>query len=394
MGEKIALGFCNNVDYEIDWNREVIEELVVHYRIRADELNACGAIESERDLLLSILGFIRTGEGGERFISDSAIIEAFAARFEKAVTLGGTSVRAAIAMSKLGYTSALHLITENDHVRRLIPADSPYVCSNAQDSLYPHLIVQFGAGDRVCAGEIDILARQPNRLIYHCNADRIALRISADFADLIEDAQVLLVSGFNAMQDEHLLIKRLETVIQILKRLPDDATVYLEDGGYFDPSFRQLIYQELGRRISVYSMNEDELQDHLGHSLALDDVAQIRATVTELQRRIPARAIVVHTQHWALACGDDSRSYEAALKAGVTMATTRFRYGDDFTLEHYREIESAAPGDQFASFAESINSAGGDNFCCVPVAEVDQQNATTIGLGDAFVGGFLPALLE
>ena len=75
-------------------------------------------------------------------------------------------------MRKLGYTSALHLITQNDHVRRLIPGDSPYVCSNAADSAHPHLIVQFDRGDRLRAGDIDISARQPNRLIYHCNADR------------------------------------------------------------------------------------------------------------------------------------------------------------------------------------------------------------------------------
>ena len=231
MSERIALGFCNNVDYEIVWNGEVVEELLLHYGIRADELSKGGAIESERDLLLSILGFMSTGEGGEQFVSDSAIIERFAARFEKKVTLGGTSVRAAIAMRKLGYASALHLITQNDQVRRLIPADSPYVCSNAQDSLYPHLIVQFERGDRVGAGDIDMRARQPNRLIYHCNADRIAMRIDPDFADLIEDAQVLLVSGFNAMQNERLLIERLETVLKLLERLPANATVYLEDGG-------------------------------------------------------------------------------------------------------------------------------------------------------------------
>ncbi len=392
--EKIALGFCNNIDYEIVWSREVVEALVLHYRIRADEISKGGAIECERDLLLSILGFMSRGEGGERFVSDSAIIERFAMRFRKKVTLGGTSVRAAIAMRKLGYTSALHLITQNDQVRKLIPADSPYVCSNARDSLYPHLIVQFEMGERVHAGDIDIRARQPNRLIYHCNADRIAMRINPDFADLIGDAQVLLVSGFNAMQDERLLIKRLETVSKLLERLPADARVFLEDGGYFDSSFRQLIYRVLGPRISVYSMNEDELQDHLGRSVALGDDAEVRAAVSELQWRIPARALVVHTQYWALACGVGARRYEAALKAGVTMATTRFRYGDDFTLEQYGEIESAAPGDQFASFAESINSVGGDNLFCVPVAAVDQRHATTIGLGDAFVGGFLPALLE
>ncbi len=394
MSERIALGFCNNVDYEIVWNREVVEELVLCYGIRADELRIRGAVESERDLLVSILGFISTGEGGEQFVSDSAIIEGFAARFEKAVTLGGTSARAAIAMRKLGYTSALHLITLNDHARRLVPADSPYVCSNAKDSMYPHLIVQFGAGDRVRADEIDILARQPNRLIYHCNADRIAMRIDPDFADLIEEAQVLLVSGFNAMQDKRLLSERLESVVRLIERLPDGASVYFEDGGYFDPSFRRLIYRALSPRLSVYSMNEDELQDHLGRPLALGDAAEVRAAVTELQRRIPARAIVVHTRHWALACGEGARHYATALKAGVTMATTRFRFGDDFTLEQYREIENAAPRDQFAAFAKAINSAGADNLFCVPVAEVDQQNATTIGLGDAFVGGFLPALLD
>jgi ADP-dependent phosphofructokinase/glucokinase len=394
MGERIALGFCNNVDYEIVWNAEVVAELVGHYRIRADELNAFGAIDCERDLLLSILDFMRTGEGGERFVGDSAIIEGFGARFEKAVTLGGTSVRAAIAMRKLGYTSALHLITLNDQVRRLIPADSPYVCSNAEDSLYPHLIVQFGAGDRVRAGEIDILARQPNRLIYHCNADRIAMRINEEFSDLIGDARVLLVSGFNAMQDKRLLSERLASVIKLLERLPHGASVYLEDGGYFDPSYRRLIYRTLGTRISIYSMNEDELQDHLGRPVALDDAAEVCAAVSALKRRMSAGAVVVHTQHWALACGDGVRRYKTALKAGVALATTRFRHGDGFTLAQYREIENAAPSEQNASFAEAINFNGGGKCICVPVAAVDQHNATTIGLGDAFVGGFLPALLD
>ena len=86
--------------------------------------------------------------------------------------------------------------------------------------------------------------------------------------------------------------------------------------------------------------------------------------------------------------------YAEALRAGVTLATTRFRYGDDFSFADYREIESRPPSDDDAEFANVINSAAGGNLCCVPVAEVEQANATTIGLGDAFVGGFLPALLS
>lgn len=394
MSEKIALGFCNNVDYEIEWNSAVLEDLVIHYRIRPDELHTRSQIQSERDLLVSILGFMQRAEGGERFVSDSALIERFAARFEKKITLGGTSVRAAIAMRKLGYTSALHLITQNEDVRRLIPADSPYVCSNSRDSVYPHLIVQYGAGDRICAGEIDIRARRPNRLIFHCNADRIAMRLAPEFADLVAEAEVMLISGFNAMQDQQLLEERLATVSRMLARLPDGAMVFLEDGGYFDPGFRQVVYRTLGTRVSVYSMNEDELQEHLKRRIELSDAGHVRTALDELHRNIPAAAIVLHTAKWALAHGDCASAFAGALKAGVTMATTRFRYGDGFTIANYREIKNRAPSDENANFAQAINAMGGGDLYCVPVAQVEQTKATTIGLGDAFVGGFLPALLS
>lgn len=394
MSESIALGFCNNVDYEIVWNAEVLEDLVSRYQIRAEELDTQVAIRTERDLVISILGFMRTSQGGERFVGGAAILERFAARFPKTVTLGGTSVRAAIAMRKLGYRSALHLITQNDHVRRLIPQDSRYVCSNEGDSFYPHLIVQFGADDRVKAGDIDIRARQPNRLIYHCNADRIAMRIAPEFADLVHDVKILLVSGFNAMQSRALLLERLETVQQLLGRLPTDAIVFLEDGGFHDPTYRSLIYGTLGSRIDVYSMNEDELQSHLERKVDLGDIKQVRRALKDLHQVIPSAVIVLHTRHWALAHGKGAGRFAAALGAGVTMATTRFRYGDDFTRADYDAISSLAPNPVGAEFARAFNSESDHSAVCVPVADVEQEKATTIGLGDAFVGGFLPALLS
>ncbi len=394
MSERIALGFCNNVDYEIVWDAQVLQELVSRYRIGTDEPDTQLEIRSERDLVVSMLGFMRTAQGGERFVAASDLLERFAARFDKRVTLGGTSARAAIAMRKLGYRSALHLITQNDHVRRLIPTDSPYVCSNDGDSLYPHLIVQFGAGDRVRAGDIDIRARRANRLIYHCNADRIAMRIAPDFADLIGAASVLLVSGFNAMQSKPLLLERLREVRRLLARLPKDAIVYLEDGGYYDPSCRQLLYGQLGGRPDIYSMNEDELQSHLRRKIVLSNIGQVRRALRDLRQVIPAETIVLHTRHWALAHGKGAHRYADALRAGVTMATTRFRYGDDFTRANYIEVAGRSPNAAGAEFADAFNAVSGDGAVCVPVADVSQANATTIGLGDAFVGGFLPALLD
>ena len=393
MSAEIALGFGNSVDYEIDWNAEVFEDLIDCYGIRNDELNTSSAIHSERDLVVSILGFMNSADGGERYVSDIEVIGRFAAQFEKKITLGGTSVRAAVAMRKLGHTSALHLITQNDHVRRLIPPDCPYVCSNPRDSSYPHLIVQFDNDARVRAGDIDIRASRPNRLIYHSNTDNISMRLNEDFADLIAGAKVLLISGFNAMQSKPLLADRLTTLMRMIDRLPDDATIFYEDGGYFDRGCSKLVFGTLGRRLDVCSLNEDELQIHLNRKVALCDVGEIRKAVTDLHRLIPASTLVVHTQNWAVAHGAGASRYAAALRAGVTIATTRFRYGDDFTLENYREIDGCAPHAQNERFAEAINSTADGNMVCLPVAAVEQTNATTVGLGDAFVGGFLPSLL-
>jgi ADP-dependent phosphofructokinase/glucokinase len=393
MKEKIALGLGDNIDYEIVWNSKVIEDLVVRYGIRDDELSVTREINSERDLVISILSFLQSGSGGERHVASSAIVEQFAQHFAVKITLGGTSVRAAIAMRKLGYTSALHLVTINDHVRRRIPQDSPYVCSNIKDSSYPHLIVQFGKDTCVHAGDIDICADRANRIIYHDDDDNVIMQLNEDFADLITAARVFLISGFNAMRSEELLADRLASLVRVMAKLPQDALVYYEDAGFYNPSFHQLIHSTLANCISVFGLNEDELQGHAGRKLDLLNAQQVAEALEDLQKRIPVPIVVVHSMYWALAYGEAAPCFAKALKGGVTMATTRFCYGDDFTVENYAQTESLPPTREGAVFAGAIKKLLADRVCCVPVAHVDQSNATTIGLGDAFVGGFLPALL-
>lgn len=394
MKEKIVLGFGNNIDYEIVWNSRVIENLIIQYDIHNDELDINRVVNCERDLVISILGFLKVGSGGERFVASSAIIEHFSQNFEKKITLGGTAIRAAITMRKFGYTSALHLVTINDHVRNLIPQDSPYVCSNAKDSSYPHLIVQFAKDTCVKASDIDICTNQANRLIYHSDDDNIIMNLNEDFSNLITDAKILLISGFNAMQSEALLTNRLESLLRIMEKLPKDALVYYEDAGFYEPGFSPLIYRTLARNINIFGLNEDELQAYLNRRLDLLDVFQIKEALVDLQKLIPVPVIVVHSRYWALAYGENAMSFSKALKGGITMATTRFRYGDDFTVENYKKIERISPNKEGATFADALKKLLGNKISCVPVADVEQSNATTVGLGDAFVGGFLPALLN
>ena len=393
MSEKIALGLGDNTDYEIIWNSQVLEDLIVRHSIRAAELAIDKPIASERDLVVAILGFLQAGTGGERHVAASAIVEEFAQYFAMKITLGGTSVRAAIAMRKLGYTSALHLVTINEHVRRLIPQDSPYVCSNTVDSSFPHLIVQFDKGTRVRAGDIDICAPRANRIILHDDTDNVIMRLNEEFGDLVTEAKVFLISGFNAMRDEQLLVDRLASVKRMLARLPEDAHVFFEDAGYYNPNFHKLAVNTLAQRITIFSLNEDELQGHLGRTVDMLDAAAVKAALADLHQLIPVPVIVVHSMYWALAYGDTAPSMAHALKGGVTMATTRFRYGDDFTVENYRKLENLPPNPEGAQFAAAIGGFLGRKVCVVPVAQVDQSNGTTIGLGDAFVGGFLPALI-
>jgi len=94
MGEHIVLGLGNNTDYEIVWNSQVFEQLIIEYGITASELCTNKLISSIRDLVVSILGFLKSETGGERFVTSPQIILDFASLFQNRITLGGTPVRA------------------------------------------------------------------------------------------------------------------------------------------------------------------------------------------------------------------------------------------------------------------------------------------------------------
>ena len=68
MGEQIVLGLGNNIDYEIVWDSEVLERLIVEFNIRDSEICSDIQIFSIRSLVVSILGFLKNESGGEHFV--------------------------------------------------------------------------------------------------------------------------------------------------------------------------------------------------------------------------------------------------------------------------------------------------------------------------------------
>jgi ADP-dependent phosphofructokinase/glucokinase len=347
-------------------------------------------IEDERALVTTILAFLATGSGGERFVQSSQTVEAFAARFTTAVTLGGTGVRAGIALDSLGVESVQHLVSIDDNVRRLLPASTRYISSATRDTLDPHLIVQYPAGTRVRVGDRELVAPHANRLIFANDPPNREMALSAELPETLAGAEVFLISGFNTMTDAGLLASRLDDLERALGSLPADALVYFEDAGYYHRDLARLPRERLLSRIDVYSMNEDELQEYLGQPVDLLDPAAVARALRAAHELIPAPALVVHTKYWAIAIGPQARRHRDALESAVRMSATRYRLGDGHTAEDFEETATLPrheDGARVVHHVQCLLPAVG-----VPAHDLDVANPTTIGLGDTFVGGFLAAI--
>lgn len=386
---RVALGLGNNVDYEIVWDTQVIRNLCDQYGIVEADVHEYEQIADERELVCSILHHLSTGTGREIYIRSSEIVEDFSARFRRKVTMGGTGIRAAIAMSRMGACAALHLVTMNDAVRSCVPKGCSYVCSNAGDSSYPHLIVQYKAGIEIHTDDLSIQSPVANRIIYTNDRDNALMHINEDFAQLIDEARILLISGFNVMLDEAMLDERIAALRHIMNALPRDALVFSESGCYFRDEMQWRFLDGMRDRIDIYSMNEEEMQLILKRRVQLLDAADMANALKELYAIIGTRYVLVHAHCWALVYGRDAGRFDWPLANAVAMATTRFRFGDEFTQEQFRSTMRLPVLEERAAFIAALQRRLGDDVCLKPVGSVPETDVTTIGLGDSFVGGFM-----
>jgi len=389
---RVVLGLGGCVDYEVTLTADVLARLAADYRIGAADLTSPATVTSERDLVASILGYMARGRGGEHFVAFAPALAAFAGRFPHRTTLGGTSVRAGILMSRLGVPSTLHLVSVNDTVRRLLPPDGYYIASGTEDTFYPHLIVQYDRGLRIRTGDLDITAPFPNRLIYVNDPANGAMLLTDELGPRLRAADVFLISGFNAMRDEDELDERLGSLRSSMRQLPPGAMTYFEDAAYHEPAFSRRVRDALLDEIDLYGLNEDEMQSYLGHPVDLLSAREVADALAAVHALIPAPTLVVHTRYWAAALGERAADYEGALDTGTVMAATRYRHGDDFTDEDVDRLRRQPRRPESVAFAAALHERIGDTVRCVPGFALEVENPTTVGLGDTFVGGFLAAV--
>jgi sugar/nucleoside kinase (ribokinase family) len=392
MASHVVLGLGGGVDFELKLSAPVMERLVDEYQISDAELTTAGAVATERDLVISILAYVKKGGGGEHFVASSDCLRAFAARFPSRTTLGGTSVRAATQLSRLGIASTLHLVSVNDVVRRLLPADCDYVCSDERDTFHPHLIVQYDQGLRIRTGDVDLRAPFPNRLIYVNDPANGSMLLSPALGGLLSTARVFLISGFNAMRDAALLDRRLATLRVHMRQLPAGAVVYYEDAAFHEPGLSQRVRDALLDAVDVYGLNEDELQAYLGHPVDLLSPAEVARALGALRALLPGPTLVVHTKFWSVALGEGAGDHAAALDLGILTASTRYSHGDGFTDDDFVRMRRRPRRPESVVFASALEERMGAVVRCVPGFRLEVAEPTTVGLGDAFVGGFLAAV--
>jgi ADP-dependent phosphofructokinase/glucokinase len=394
VASRVVLGLGGCVDYELKLSSSTLQQLVAEYDIRDRELTLSVPVTDERNLIISLLAHMKRGAGGEYFAASLETLQGFAFRFPRRISLGGTSVRAALAMSKLGIPCTLHLVSLNDHVRHLLPPSCDYISSALEDTLFPHLVVQYDQGTRVQVGDIDVQTPFPNRLIYVNDPANASLVLSDQLGSVLRDTGIFLISGFNTMRDQDMLGERLTTLRRHMQQLPPGAFVYYEDAAFHLPTFRRRVRNALLDVIDVYGLNEDEMQADLGRSVDLLSVNEVKPALDSLAALIPAPTLVVHTKYWSLALGEAAGEYADALRDGIVIASTRYSYGDDYTDEQYELTRGLPVRPEALSFATALEERMGAVVRCVPGFRLEVSQPTTVGLGDSFVGGFLASLVR
>jgi ADP-dependent phosphofructokinase/glucokinase len=267
------------------------------------------------------------------------------------------------------------------------------VCSAEEDTLDPHLIVQYPAGVRLRVGDRELVSTEPNRLIYAHDPPNAELVLAEGLGEELARADLFLICGFNTVRDRATLETRLDDLLRHLERLPQGALVIYEDAGFHVPALSDLVRERLLDVIDLYGMNEDEMQAYLGVEVDLLDAEAMADHLVALHARVPARTLMVHSRSWALAYGPDAGRWRDALRGGVVMAGARYALGDGFAPVDHARIAAGPVNAGGAAFADRLGELLGDQVCAVPALDLQVERPTTIGLGDTFMGGLVAELV-
>lgn len=392
---RIVLGLTGCVDYEVCWDTRFLQCLITDMKLCVGDLVRPSSISSQRDLVVSILCYLKQGRGGEEYVQSKETLLDFANHFSYKTTLGGTSVRAGIALAKMGIASTVHVVSINPIFSELAPNEITFIANKSSLVADPHLIIQYPTNVTLCLSDGSITSQRPNRLIYVNDEPNAQVAISPQLSNLVGSADVLLFSGINGIRDKSIIDKKSKELMELSSAMNADMLCVYEEAAFHVDSFKYTINAALAGVVDIRSMNEDEAQRYLNKDIDLEDEIQIKEMFKGLRCLFPDEVIVVHTQNWAAASGISPKiaaeQIVTALEKGVNLAATRFRYGDNLSRQNYLNITKLPSAD---STSILMNKLARSQIYGVPSVDIHIDTPTTIGLGDTFCGGLLWGLSE
>lgn len=394
MNTTIVLGLGGCLDSELVLEPAQLQTLIDSYGISLMEIAQPETLDTERDLLISVLAFLRDGIGAERYVHSEDALLAFEGRFERAVTLGGTNVRAGRVLAQLGHPNILHIPGRDPEFESLLPEDSTVPPGTPPATYVPHVIVQYPEGLRLALEGGVLEARHPNRLIYVNDPVSELTPLHDGLREWITEDGVLIVSGLNSIQDEAILKERLSTLSAVLDSAPRGLRVIYEDADYHVPEFRQQVWRSLVPRTSIVGMNEDELASFTGRPIDVTDPGQIAAAVRDVLAQDLGGDLIVHTKHWALAAGPHAEDLDVALTSGTAAAGARYMFGDQADRAALATVRDAPMSAHGMNVAAALPQLLSSPAIVVPARRLAPQNPTTIGLGDTFLGGLIAGIVD
>ena len=407
-----AFGYSSNLDLLCDFHSDVLNKHLNKFlpRLSYVDIVRSDRIDTLDDLLKTIAFFCINGIGGEVDIGNIDL-EILGDLFDWKYGIGGTAAQASKALAAVNFSSIVHLTDNSKEVCDLLFSPYIYVVNkngrivhtnelNSYENAEIHYIFQFKKGETIKIGNEKILIPSSNRLILTKTTINNFLPFNKPFFEYIEkNANKIvsnLVSGFNTIVDEKLLIDRLDFVVKHIKKYKNrnpSGIVLFEDAHYHNFEIKKLCLKTILPHIDIFSLNDEEIKyllesfEFFGNT---EDIIYIIQGAEFIKARFNIqKGIIVHSKDYSMYVGDlFDINIERGLIYGNLLATSKAMFGEYGNKEKILEVLKL-PNSNRGTIAE--NKVSKSNYCkrvvIVPTKYIEMPKYT-IGLGDSFIAGF------
>ena len=372
----VMCGFSACIDRILDFD-DVVAALATHSEPEA-------AVLREKLVRRAL-----AGAGGEFEFAWKNGRQAFAKIAPKRQMPGGTSTQVAQQLATIGAKPLLALERRDRdflsllHPRvELAPVDSVAAEKRTQIDAAAHQIIEF------VPGEADGKSRRADRIILRFST--VELEYDPEFARLSQsiaaEAGAAVLSGFNALPRDR-IAHALDWSRPLVAAWKTAGTplIHVELADFAVEEDRHRLLAGMTGLVNSIGMNASEFQDLV--PVAQEGTSTIPTALTRLADDLQLDRLNVHADHWVISFTRGDPQMEAqALAYGSLTASARAAHGRIVCPE-----AMPAGAELHESPWPAIQAVANGHIVSAPTPYLARP-ASTVGLGDSFLGGTLAVL--